>query len=90
MSEYCDVTSCLVGVPHTHPTDEDKVMITINPAMVTAGMWNSDCCAQYAVAMDSDNGNIVWYRSADWRTYAMHNGFTRVARIAPHMECDRH
>lgn len=65
-----------------------KVMITIAPAMVQAGLWNSDCEAQYAIAMDDDNGNIVWHRSADWRTYGMHNGFTRVARIFPYMPHD--
>ena len=72
------------------PTDDftPRVMITINPEMVKPGMWNSDCEAQYAIAMDSDNGTIVWYRSADWRTYGLHNGFTRVARIFPYMVPD--
>lgn len=86
---YCDRSGCPVGVPHAHPTDEEMVKLTIHPDMVEDGLWNSDCCARYAIAMDDDRGRIVWHRSADWRTYAMHNGFTRIARISPEMPCDK-
>lgn len=67
--------------------EENRVMLTIDPAMVMPGFWLGDCCAQYAIAMDTDNGDIVWHRSADWRTYGMHNGWSRVARISPEMPC---
>lgn len=88
MPAYCNEPVCPVGVPHEHVTDESRVLITIDPAMVESGLWNSDRHAQYAIAMDSDRGDIVWHRSADWRTYGMHNGWNRVARIYPEMPCD--
>lgn len=86
----CTNERCPVAVPHTHvvETADEKVKIIVAPEMVQPGMWNSDNHAQYAIAMDSDNGDIVWHRSADWALYGRMYGFSRVARIFPEMPCD--
>lgn len=56
-------------------------MITISPDAVLPGMWNTDAGAQYAIAMDGERGELVWYRSNDWREYARRYGFGRVAYV---------
>lgn len=69
-------------------SDDMNVLIIIAPAMVKPGMWDTDNHAQYAIAMDAENGEIVWHRSDAWRLYGKCNGWTRVARIFPEMPCD--
>lgn len=61
--------------------DDDKVKIDIDPVLVAGGFWQGDETSQYAIAMDGDNGRLVWHRSKDWRTFARHYGWGRVARI---------
>lgn len=92
LNSHCGIHSCPIGVPHNHVSDIDadatRVMLAIRPDMVESGLWNTDAHAQYAVAMDKDNGEIVWHRSADWRIFGAMYGWTRVAKISPDMPCD--
>lgn len=92
INTHCGNEACPIGAPHQHvsPVDADamRVLLTIQPEMVEAGMWNTDAHAQYAIAMNNERGEIVWHRSRDWRLYGSMYGWTRVARIFPEMPCD--